>query len=353
MSASAGQNIAVSWGVTNIGAAAAPGPWRESVYLVPAALTLAQFNTNLAAFSLVGAFTFTNGLAAGAGVIRTQQVAIPPTGAAGDLRAAVFVDSDNGVIEQAKANNTGLAANDLQVPLSLSLVLPVTNVLESTPTPALASLVSRNGDLSAPLRSPAGEFLDQQSHGACECHHPGGRSLLPFTATVLDDGVLGPNTLVTVSASVGGYLAATSQVTVVNTDVSGLDARSRLLPNHAGTKCGRAGRHYHGREREIRDGGYQSQFQRGGGAGRSGFCRDSRKRSLRRVQYFGGSKQHYCPGAGLHHQRLSPRLRRHGDQRHGAEQQRAHTDSFAGPDEHQRAGRRFRGGSMVHPGAHK
>ena len=221
-SAAAGQTVSVSWSVTNSGAATASNPWQEHVYLVPASVTLSQFSTNPAAYTLVGAFTCTNDLVAGASVTRTQQVAIPMMGLAGDLRVAVWVDSDNNVIEQNETNNTALALNDLQVPLVLSLALPVTSVPENTASPNLSCLVSRNGDLTSPLVVALNSSGTSHLQVPPSVTIPANAASAPFNATVLDDGIPGPDALVTITANAGGYQSATSQVLVVNTDVPGL-----------------------------------------------------------------------------------------------------------------------------------
>ena len=217
--ANAGQTIQVSWAVTNVGAANLSGSWRESVYLVAANQSLAQFATNPAAYPLVGAFQFTNTLVAGASVTRTQQVTIPLTSAAGDLRAAVFVDGDNTVPEQNEANNAALASNDLLVPAALSLTIPTTNVIENSSSPNLTCLVARNGDLTSPLAVSLSSSATNHLRVPASATIAAGTASATFTATVEDDGVFDADTWVSISAQAGGYIGATSQVFVVNTDL--------------------------------------------------------------------------------------------------------------------------------------
>src|SRR5207247_6052575 len=142
------QPRASSWAVTHIGGAEAVGTWRETVRLIPASLTLAEFATNPGAYTLLGAFTFTNILPPAASVIRTQQATVPLNGPAGDLRLAVIVDSDNDLREQDETDNAALAVSELQVPATLTLVVPVTAVVENTSAPNLTCLVSSNGELT-------------------------------------------------------------------------------------------------------------------------------------------------------------------------------------------------------------
>ena len=220
--ATAGQTIPVSWAVTNIGAADANGPWQETVSLIPASLTLPQFATNLTAYPAIAVFTFTNNLASGASVLRTQQVVIPLTGLSGDVRAAVLVDSGNSVLEQNATNNSALALNDLQIPSRLTLSLPVTSIPENTSTPNLACLISRNGSLATPVLVSLVSSATNHLLVPASVTIPAGAASAPFSAAVLDDNQPGPDSLVTISASAASYQTATSQVTVVNTDVPGL-----------------------------------------------------------------------------------------------------------------------------------
>ncbi len=214
-----GQTIPVSWAVTNLGAAPAPGPWSQVVYLVPAGLSLDQFAANPMAYPQLGSVAFTNSLAVGDGLVQTQQVTIPLTGLAGDLRVAVCVDGENTLFEQTKTNNAALAPSDLEVPASLSLILPTASVAESTPNPNLACLVSRNGDLSAPASVTLASSATNRIAVPSTVTIPAGAAAAPFTAVVLDDGLPGPDLSVALSAQADGYLGVTSAVLVVNTQV--------------------------------------------------------------------------------------------------------------------------------------
>ena len=221
-SALAGQSIPVSWAVTNVGAASANGAWQESVYLTTNGVALSQFRTNLAAYPLLGTFTFTSSLASAQSVTRTQQVIVPLNGLAGSLRVGVVVDSGNSLVEQNETNNAALATNVLQVPLALTLYVPVTNVLENTSASNLNCSVSRNGDLSSPLNVTFGNTATNHLQVPASVTIPAGVTTAPFSITVLDDGIPNSNTLVTITANAGGYLSATSQVMVVNMDLPSL-----------------------------------------------------------------------------------------------------------------------------------
>jgi hypothetical protein len=217
--ASAGASINVSWAITNIGSATAVGPWRETAYLVPAGVPQTLFAANPRLFPLVGAFTFSNAIAAGSSLIRTQQITIPVTGVGGDLRVGIIADADNVLLEPAKTNNAALAVNDLQVPVSLFLSLPVTNVFENTSSPNLPCLVSRNGDLIATVIVSLSSSSTTHLTVPPSITIPAGAASAPFTATVVDDGIVGPDVQVVITAQASGYNTATSQISVLEADL--------------------------------------------------------------------------------------------------------------------------------------
>ena len=112
--------------------------------------------------------------------------------ASGNLRVAVFVNSDNNLLEQNSTNDFALALNDLQVPVALSLSLPVASVAENTSTPNLACLVSRNGDLGSSLVVSLASSATNHLLVPASVTIPAGAASAPWPATVLDDGVPGP-----------------------------------------------------------------------------------------------------------------------------------------------------------------
>jgi len=80
-----GQAMTVSWAVTNSGSTNVSGVWNETVYL--------GTNSVISNALPIALFTFTNTLAAGGSIVRTQRVTVPMDGPAGNLRLLVEVDS--------------------------------------------------------------------------------------------------------------------------------------------------------------------------------------------------------------------------------------------------------------------
>lgn len=221
-SAIAGQVVPVSWAVTNIGAAAAMGPWQETVYLLPASATLSQFSTHPAAYPLIGSFIYTNNLAPGGSISRTQQVTLPLTGLAGNLQVGVYVNPASNLVEASMSNNAALAQDGIEVPLTLSLNVPVTSVLENTINPNISCQVLRDGDLSQAINISLTSSATNALAVPTVITIPAGVATAPFVATVLNNGLSGPNVLATLVAGANGYNSATSQVTIVDNNLPGL-----------------------------------------------------------------------------------------------------------------------------------
>ena len=214
-----GSNVTLIWTVTNQGTLNITNEaWSEAVGV-----------SNAGGVSMLSDFRFTNSLNVGGLLLRTQIVTLPINTQAGNLTFFVTVNNLGDIIESVTGNDTTLATNFTAIPAALSLLTPVTSVAENTSAPNLSCLVSRNGNVTAPLVvSLAGSAASQLAVPA-SVTIPTGVSTAPFTATVLNDGLPGPNVLVSISANAGGYLGATSQVTVINTDVPSL-AISLALP---------------------------------------------------------------------------------------------------------------------------
>src|SRR5262249_6073064 len=88
------------------------------------------------------------------------------------------------------------------------------NVLENTSSPNVACLVSRNGDLTGTSTVLLSSSATNHLRVPANVIVPAGIASAPFTATVLDDGVVGPDTLVTITAQASGYSTATPRILV-------------------------------------------------------------------------------------------------------------------------------------------
>ena len=216
VAASPGQTVTLVWGITNQGAAAtASGGWSEAVYLCSQGG--AAFNPDQPG-SLLTTFTFTNDLAAGGLLLRTQQVTLPPLALAGNFFFVVQADSGKSVVEVTTTNNLAEATNATSIAAALTLSLPVTQIAESAANPILVGTVTRNGDRSQPLEVALANSGPTHLSVPASVTISAGQFSAEFQATVLDDGVATDSQLVTVGATATGYLSGTAQLTVLNTD---------------------------------------------------------------------------------------------------------------------------------------
>ncbi|HEX3720122.1 MAG TPA: CARDB domain-containing protein [Verrucomicrobiae bacterium] len=207
-----GSNVMLIWTVTNQGALNITNAgWTESVGV-----------SNSAGISTLATFRFTNSLNAGSFLARTNSVMLPAGTPAGNILFFVTVNSLGDIIESNPTNDTTFAANLTQIPAALALMAPVSSILENTSTPNLSCLLTRNGNLSATATIMLSSSATNHLIVPGTVTIPAGAPSVPFTATVLDDGIVDSNAEVIISAQANGYLSATTEVEVINTDVAQL-----------------------------------------------------------------------------------------------------------------------------------
>ncbi len=206
-----GESIPISWVVTNQGSLNITGKWSETVFL-------ATNSAGLGNQQELTTFAFTNSLAAGAFLARTQTVTIPPAGIAGDLWLAVRADTRSDVIESNETNNLGVASALIQVPAVLTLQASATQISEGHLQPLILT-VTRNGSRSAPLT------VTLENTDPTELTVPeqvvilAGQASVSFNATALSDDLVDGPAPVTLTASAPGFEAATISVTVLDMNI--------------------------------------------------------------------------------------------------------------------------------------
>ena len=109
----AGQPLAVSWTVTNLGLGAAAGPWVDQLYLTPGV----TFDPIHSIF--LGAYTNTSPLPVGASSTQTLSPMVPDT-IYGTYYLAIMTDSGNSVQEcSGENNNTTVSLAPIEIPLTI------------------------------------------------------------------------------------------------------------------------------------------------------------------------------------------------------------------------------------------
>jgi len=226
--AAPGQTIAVTWTVTNAGAATVSSPWTETLRLVAAEVTRLTNSSDvqslLTSAATLATLTFSNALAPGAFAARTQFVTLPVNGQSGDLRIAVTADARDDVFEENETNNTAFADAPLHVPLTLSLQLASAQISEAATAPLRVTL-SRNGDRSQSLEvlvtndGPAElSFAAGAAVSVTNVLIPAGQGAIAFDLFAVPDHVVDSDRTVTLAAVATGYESATASVTVLNAD---------------------------------------------------------------------------------------------------------------------------------------
>jgi subtilase family serine protease len=213
-----GESVEITWSVTNAGTASATGGWTEAVYV-------AEVVTNSTAV-LLGRFHFTNDLAIGAALTRTQTVVLPPTALAGEIWFGVLVDSEAMVVESNETNNAAWSDATTFVPPALTVTLPVSSVAENTGNPALTALVQRNGSQSNALEVALASSHTNKLFMPPTVTIPAGQASATFTATILWDNLPDPDLTVMVTASATGFTNGVASLEVRNVDLPQLT----LLP---------------------------------------------------------------------------------------------------------------------------
>ena len=204
-----GAGATVFWTVTNRGTFAATGEWNEVVALTNAsggALSLAEIR-------------YTNALAAGQSLSRTQAVVFPPGLAVGDWRILVRADSRLEVFESDEGNNTTAATNLSRVPAQLTLAVSATEVAEGA---SILATVRRNGDRAQPLLVTITNSDTTELVVTNQVVIPADQDAVTIAVDAVLDGVVDGPQSVTLGVSAAGYQAGAVVLTVRDIDVPAL-----------------------------------------------------------------------------------------------------------------------------------
>jgi hypothetical protein len=166
----------------------------------------------------LAAVTFSNTLASGEFLVRTQLVTLPVNGPSGDTRLAVTIDARDEIFEANETNNTALAVNSLRVPVALTLQASSGQISEESTVPVRITL-SRNGATSQSLAvavsnsHPADlSFLRSANTSATtNLAIPAGRSSIEFDLYARPDGVPDADQPVMITAGAAGYSVASAR----------------------------------------------------------------------------------------------------------------------------------------------
>lgn len=203
-----GQAIAVSWTVTNGGAAATPATWTDQVFLVD--------DANPNAPQLIGSFPFDATLGIGGSSNVTRSVTLPFF-AVGTRRLAVRANSGPAFYESDLANNFATAAASISLSPRLELTLNRASIPENggNVTATLLRNANTAGELIVTLDSSDTNSLLVPTQVTI----PAGQTYANTTLAVLNNNRVDGNRTVTVSARAAGYSAATASLQVTDDDL--------------------------------------------------------------------------------------------------------------------------------------
>ena len=198
--------VAVSWSVTNIGPGSAAGAWSEQVFLSDDAV--------LGADQLIATFAFTNTLAPGGSITRTQSVTLPLFGL-GNRWFVVRIDSADSVFEVSEANNSAVGSSPISTPLGATLALSPPTVTEGG---LATATLTRNGGVSNPAVFSLTSFNTNRLAVPASVNFAVNQSAASFSVTSVEDLLVLGNELVPMLATAAGYLTASNALFVLEDD---------------------------------------------------------------------------------------------------------------------------------------
>ena len=207
-----GDEVEVSWKVTNMGNTASTGGWSESVYFVSRTgeeVCIGTFNCE------------NNSLSPEAVENRTKQITIPQyLGIDGNvnLRVDLTPNSDSGESHGYRANNTASTSGyGISVDKKLYLTLPEGVIDEGTDNQISCS-IGRSGNWKNDLVVTLTKTGDDRLNVPETVTIPNGSSKVNFYLTVNDNDLIDTESTFTISASATGYETVTGEVEVENND---------------------------------------------------------------------------------------------------------------------------------------
>lgn len=203
-----GRAVELSWIVTNRGSVTVTGAWKETLWF-----TNASFGAQA-----LSQFTFSDALAPGQFLTRTQSVTLPLNGPADTVWFGVELDSRNDVIEESESDNLSWATNATGVPLLLTLQLAATQIAENATPPTLRATLTRNGDRGLPLAVTITNSDPTELSAPTTVVIAAGEFAAEFNLIVQPDGIVDGPRVVTVAASATNFTSASVQVTVLDAD---------------------------------------------------------------------------------------------------------------------------------------
>lgn len=209
-----GEPLSVSWQVENIGGEETGDGWTEQVSLVQTGTSSVLLGT-----------TYYNETLSASGIVSRQATFTLPQvlGLDGNARVLVQIvpQAGTGENEGARGNNTATSVTIVNLGKQLSLALPSGNIPETYNSPVRCTL-TRSGDRMQEQTFTLTATADSRLAIPQTVTIPAGQSAQSFFIRISDNAVLDESGLVTVTATGGGYDAATGQLSIEDNEFPNL-----------------------------------------------------------------------------------------------------------------------------------
>ncbi len=204
-----GQQITISYSLTNTGDGPANGPWIDEI----------SFSSNADGSdpTALGSTQFIGTISAGQSVSRTATVTLPAN-IIGSVYFVVKADVDYNLLQIDRSEGIGVEQQPTSIPSTLQLTLANPTVLKNSGTAATNATVTRNGNLTQPLAVTISDGNTAVTSAPATITIPANQSSATFTIGTIDDGLVDGNQTVTLAVSANGFSAGSNTLSVQETD---------------------------------------------------------------------------------------------------------------------------------------
>ena len=211
----AGQEATFTWTLHNHGGTDATGTWAEAIFV--------SADNTVGDDILLGTVTFSGTVTAGGSEPRSAVINVPQTfPRTGAVHLVVATDTADEVFESNEDNNATVSDSIATIADSLAITASTTALAETAGSGALRLIVTRSGDVSAPLDVTLHSSDTSEVAVAATLTIPAGQASAALFAEVLDDTIVDPSQVVTMTASAAGFVGDATEVGVIDDETPSL-----------------------------------------------------------------------------------------------------------------------------------
>ena len=209
-----GEEVTLSYRVSNLGNKVAEGPWTDHVFL--------SDDSQVGSDIFLSSFTYDASLAADPtnpnkpSLVRTEQVRLPSF-VTGTWRFIVRTDAGNDLFEQDESNNVAVDLQTIDLPLYLNLLVSSNELSEGqTQSITLTRNAGFGSDLAVSLHSSDVTAVSLPTHITI----PAGSSSVVFVISAVDDHFVDGTQTAVVTSSASGYIDGITNFSVLDDDLA-------------------------------------------------------------------------------------------------------------------------------------